>query len=356
LPQAVVGAFTSVKSRERDMLSQTSLRKLGVGINYHGDLHPLIQKNLALIDYIEVSPDIFCEEIWIDNQRRFQLDESKLQTALTLGDACPVIVHGLGLSIGSASGWNSDYLTLIDQYAQRQAFCWHSEHLGFTLAKNPDGTENHAGLLLPMPFIQEALELLCPRIDHLCERYAVPFLIENTTYYLPPYSKGSNNSSGNTQHWDEIDFLNQLLTHTSCGLLLDLYNFYCNAVNFGFDPYAALERLQLDSVIEIHVAGGVTHEGFLLDVHSSEVPEAVWQLLEWLLPKLPNLCAITYEVLEQALQLMGEEKITAQIAQCKILWNQYQQLSNTAESKQEKKIEKIGSHQTNGKENNHVAA
>ena len=111
------------------MLPQSATRsdnvltpKLGVGINYHWDLHHLIQKNLGLIDYIEVSPDIFCEEIWVGQERRFHLDEHKLQEALTLAQSCPVIVHGLGLSIGSASGWNSDYLVLIDEYAQRQTF------------------------------------------------------------------------------------------------------------------------------------------------------------------------------------------------------------------------------------------
>lgn len=308
------------------MLLQQSLRKLGVGINYHWDFQDLIRSHLDIIDYIEVSPDILGEEIicaapGTGNSRCFRLDNTKLRDALALGARCPVIVHGLGLSIGSASGWNGDYLTMLDQYAQQQPFAWHSEHLGFTLVKNRDGSEDHAGLLLPVPFTQEAVDLLCPRIHHLCTRYETPFLIENTTYYLRDFSDTAT-------RWDEIDFLNQLLTHTHCGLLLDLYNFYCNSVNFGFDPYAALTRLQLDSVMEIHIAGGVTHEGFLLDVHSSEVPEAVWELLEWILPKLPNLCAITYELLEQALPLLGEAKIIAQLERSKNLWNYYQQISS----------------------------
>jgi len=294
-------------------------QKLGVGINYHWDFQDLIRNNLNVIDYIEVSPDIFCEEIITENQRRFRLDKRKLNDALALGNLCPVVVHGLGLSIGSASGWNSDYLTVLDQYAQQQCFAWHSEHLGFTLVKNQDGSEDHAGLLLPMPFTQDALDLLCPRIQQLCIRYAVPFLLENTTYYLPALTDTYKNG----REWDEIDFLNKIVTRTDCGLLLDLYNFYCNAVNFGFDPYSALVRLRLDRVIEIHVAGGIMHEDFLLDVHSSEVPDAVWELLEWILSKVPNLCAITYEVLEQALPLMGEEKIVAQLQRCKTLWNQY---------------------------------
>jgi hypothetical protein len=295
------------------------LQKICVGINYHWDFQDLIRNHINVIDYIEVSPDIFCEEVITNNTRRFRLDNHKLQDAIAIGNLCPVVVHGLGLSIGSASGWNSDYLTMLDQYAQQQAFAWHSEHLGFTLVKNQDGSEDHAGLLLPIPFTQEALDLLCPRIQQLCKRYQVPFLIENTTYYLPALADTYKNGRA----WDEIDFLNKMLTRTDCGLLLDLYNFYCNAINFGFDPYAALARLQLDRVVEIHVAGGITHEGFLLDVHSSEVPEPVWELLEWILPQVPNLCAITYEVLEQALPLMGEVNIIAQLQRCKTLWNQH---------------------------------
>lgn len=307
------------------MLPQPSVRKLGVGINYHGYFHDLILRHLDLIDYIEVSPDIFCEEVIFSdaingNQRSFRLDTSKLQEALVIGNRCPVVVHGLSLSIGSASGWNTDYLHILDQYAQQQTFAWHSEHLGFMLVKNADESESHAGLILPMQFTREALDLLCPRIQELCDRYPVPFLIENTTYYLP------NFLAADGQQWDEIDFLNQLLTRTPCGLLLDLYNFYCNAVNFGFDPYAALARLQLERVVEIHVAGGVTHEGFLLDVHSREVPAPVWELLAWILPKLPNLCAITYELLEQALPVTGEEKIVAQLQRCKTFWNDYLQM------------------------------
>lgn len=308
------------------MLPQQSLCKLGVGINYHGYFHDLILRHLDIIDYIEVSPDIFCEEVICTDvtsgyQRNFRLDTSKLQDALEIGNLCPVVVHGLSLSIGSASGWNGDYLNILDQYTQQQKIAWHSEHLGFMLVKNQDESESHAGLILPMQFTQEALDLLCPRIQQLCTRYQAPFLIENTTYYLP------NFLAVDGQQWDEIDFLNQLLTRTPCGLLLDLYNFYCNAINFGFDPYAALTRLQLDRVIEIHVAGGVTHEGFLLDVHSREVPEPVWELLAWILPKLPNLCAITYELLEQALPVTGEEKIVAQLQRCKKFWNDYLQMS-----------------------------
>ena len=85
----------------------------------------------------------------------------------------------------------------------------------------------HAGIQLPVPFTNEALDLVASRMTTLSHRYPEPFLIENTTYYLPGMPHDS---------MDEIAFLNGLVERTSCGLLFDVYNFYCNAVNFGFDP------------------------------------------------------------------------------------------------------------------------
>ena len=137
---------------------------------------------------------------------------------------------------------------------------------------------------LPLPFTEEALALLAPRAAALGSRYAAPFLLENFTYYLPDLPSDDGR--------DEVAFLNDLTERSGCGLLLDLYNFYCNAVNFRFDPYAALSRLRLDRVIEIHIAGGATHDGFQLDVHSKTTPEPVWELLEWVAPRAPHLAGV----------------------------------------------------------------
>ncbi len=222
------------------------------------------------------------------------------------------MVHGLGLSIGSVSGWNEAYLHILDTFHARCPFPWHSEHLGFLTTTYPDGRPLHAGMPLPLPFSVEALDLLVPRVRALRERYPVPFLLENLTYYLP----GLPADGGR----DEVAFLNDLTERSGCGLLLDLYNFHCNAVNFRFDAREALSRLRLDRVVEVHLAGGSTHDGFLLDVHSAAVPEPVWELLEWLAPRLPNLAGIVYELMEQALPLVGAAGVRTQLARARRIW------------------------------------
>jgi hypothetical protein len=218
------------------------------------------------------------------------------------------------LSIGSVSGWNDGYLQILDIFQRHRRFPWHSEHLGFLLTTDPDGHPLHTGVPLPLPFSDEAVDLIAPRAEALCRRYGVPFLLENLTYYLP----GLPAQGGR----DEVMFLNDLTARSGCGLLLDLYNFHCNAVNFSFDPREALSRLRLDRVVEIHLAGGATHDGFLLDVHSDVVPEPVWNLFEWVLPQLPHVAGVVYELLEQALPIVGVDGIRRQLERVHHIWNE----------------------------------
>lgn len=289
--------------------------KLGVGFTYQPGLNAAIEVALDLIDFFEVSPDVLCHELAHENERILDYHPKLLAEALRWFEKRPIVVHGLGLSIGSVSGWNEDYLRILDILHSKQTFSWHSEHLGFLLTTYPDGRALQIGVPLPLPFTEEALNLIVPRASDLCERYQVPFLIENTTYYLPGLLSDNECS--------EIQFLNDLTERSGCGLLLDIYNFYCNSVNFGFDPVDALMRLRLDRVLEIHLAGGSTHDGFLMDVHSDVVPEPVWELLDLVVASTPNLAGIVYELLEQALPIVGVEGIYQQLERVKSVWQKY---------------------------------
>jgi hypothetical protein len=290
-------------------------RKLGVGFTYQQGLHSTIAACQELIDFFEVSPDLLCHERVSDGQRFLDYHPTWLAEALRWTAERPIVVHGLSLSIGSAAGWDENYLRILDLLHAQRPFVWHSEHLGFMLTTDVNGRPMHTGVPLPLPFTEEALDLIVPRARRLCERYGVPFLLENLTYYLPglPADEGR----------DEVAFLNDLVERSGCGLLLDLYNFHCNAVNFGFDPIAALSRLRLDRVVQIHLAGGTTHDGFLLDVHSDVVPEPVWELLEWVAPRAPHLAGIVYELLEQALPIVGVEGVYRQLERARHIWAKY---------------------------------
>jgi uncharacterized protein (UPF0276 family) len=285
---------------------------LGVGCSYLPSLPGLVERVRDLVDFVEISPDMLCREVEIGERTGMAYLPELLDSALEATAGVPVTVHGLELSIGTAAGWNDAYLAILDQFQRLRRFAWHSEHLGYLLASRRNGETVHAGVPLPLPFTDEAVGLVAGRADQIVRRYGRPFLLENAAYYLPalPADPG----------WDEIVFLNALVERSSCGLLLDLFNLYCNSVNHGFDVLEALSRLRLERVIEVHVAGGNVHEGLLLDSHNDVVPEPVWDALDWLVPRAPHLGGLVYEVQEPAFAAVGLERLRGQLARLRRSW------------------------------------
>jgi uncharacterized protein (UPF0276 family) len=78
---------------------------------------------------------------------------------------------------------------------------------------------------------------------------------------------------------DEADFLAEVLRRTNALLLLDVENLYANARNYGGDPVAMLDRLPLDRLAYVHVAGGNVRDGLYHDTHTAPVPKPVLDLL-----------------------------------------------------------------------------
>ena len=59
-------------------------------------------------------------------------------------------------------------------------------------------------------------------------------------------------------------------------------------MNHGFDPYAFIDRLPMERVVQLHFAGGHRSEGDrLIDSHSSPTPPEVWALMEYAVERAP---------------------------------------------------------------------
>ena len=130
-----------------------------------------------------------------------------------------------------------------------------------------------------------------------------PFLLENNVCYFRYPG----------QEFTEERFLNELCDRSGCGVLLDLHNLHTNAVNHGFNATTYLRDLNMDHVVEIHIAGGVSMMGFHTDSHTGPVAEPVWQLLEQTVPRASNLRGVTFEFHESSYGVLGEGGILEQI-------------------------------------------
>ena len=67
---------------------------------------------------------------------------------------------------------------------------------------------------------------------------------------------------------------------TGCGVLLDVTNVIINAANHGFHAADFLATMPLDSVVQVHLAGGRWSRHTLVDTHTEPVSDDSWRLLD----------------------------------------------------------------------------
>jgi uncharacterized protein (UPF0276 family) len=102
------------------------------------------------------------------------------------------------------------------------------------------------------------------------QRLPVPIAIENVAAVL----------EWPDAEMTEAQFLAELIDRTGARLLLDVENLYANWVNFGRDPFEALDVLPLEYLAYVHIAGGILTDGVWHDTHAHPVHPQVWALLE----------------------------------------------------------------------------
>jgi uncharacterized protein (UPF0276 family) len=250
---------------------------------------------VPLIDTIEISPDAIARS----NAKRASLRPEVLDEYAAVLPQVNLIAHGVGLSIGSFDHWDEGYLRLLDELFSHFDLEWHSEHLACTMVAG-----ENVGTMLPMPRTEEALDLICERVQLIQQRYRAPFLLEHVIHLLPDAPA----------EFTPAAFLNAITSRTGCGLILDAYNLECDAYNQGLDISAFLNELDPAPVRELHLAGGVQHNGFQLDIHSSPTRDTTLALALDIIRRAPRLRVVTFEFLKEAVGLLGHDTICSELA------------------------------------------
>lgn len=261
---------------------------------YEGHDPVYLGRILPYVDYIEVTPDAIAE--YKDDE--VILHAPTIAELKSIGTNTKIIVHGVGLSIGSHDGYSQRYIRLLDDLFEQVDVVWHSEHLGYTTV---DG--EHLGTMLALPKTEQVLDMICERVCALQDRYQLPFLLENIVHLLPDFPGD----------YTEAGFLNALVERTGCSLLLDVYNLECDAHNNSFDVEAFLNELKMEYVRELHLACGTELRGFLVDVHTRTTRDSTIALARRVLQRATNVEVVTYELLHQAIPALGHDVIVNEL-------------------------------------------
>lgn len=177
----------------------------------------------------------------------------------------PVALHGVSMSVGSADGVDRDYLRRLRALVDEVDPMVVSDHLCWTRI---EGFNSHD--LLPLPYTDEALAVVCANIAIAQDILGRAMLIENPSSYVAFADAPMT----------EWQFLDAMCARAGCSLLLDVNNIYVSATNHGFDPLEYLAGIPADRVEQIHLAGHSQGRQLLIDTHDKPVPPKVWALYE----------------------------------------------------------------------------
>jgi uncharacterized protein (UPF0276 family) len=192
-----------------------------------------------------------------------------------------ISLHGVGLSLGSTEGVDARHLARLRSLILRLDPVLVSEHLSWSISNGI-----YLNDLLPLPYTEEALAVVCRNIAYAQDVLGRRLLIENPSRYL------------NWRHSiiSEAEFLTELVRRTGCGILCDVNNLYVTEHNCGVDAAQWLASVPAAAIGEIHLAGHARNpiEGgeMLIDDHSDHVAEPVWRLFVDTAKRFPDAPAL----------------------------------------------------------------
>lgn len=175
----------------------------------------------------------------------------------------PMVMHGVSLSIGSTDPLNMEYLKKLKYLVERVEPHWLSDHLCWTSVNH---TNSHD--LLPLPYNEKTIDYIASRIRQVQDYLGRQILIENLSSYV----------TYNNSDMTEWEFLNEILRQADCLVLLDINNIFVSAHNHNFEPMEYILGIDIDKVMQFHLAGHSYNGDMIIDTHDHNICDPVWDL------------------------------------------------------------------------------
>jgi uncharacterized protein len=279
---------------------------LGVGLVWWPVLDELCREEEGLVDVIEAEPETY----WLPKAGGgFR---SLLKEALSHLPQ-PRLLHGVGAPLGGTCPAPDGHLQALERDIAAVEPEYVSEHLSVTRFRPGRGRATaSAGFMLPP--LQSRAGVLRAAANIRRRRKAlggIPLAVETPVNYLPP-APGE---------WPDGVYVAATTAAADCGILLDLHNVLCNARNGRESVAAFCDALPLDRVWEIHLAGGESEGGLFLDAHAGLVEAELMEMAAELVPRLPKLQAINFEIMPERVGEVGLAAIAAQLGRMRDLWS-----------------------------------
>lgn len=258
---------------------------LGVGLALMPGLVDRIDRVADLVDCLEVEPQTFWLETG-DARAPFRLAVDEVEAIRRRYGA--LLAHGVSAPVGGSHVPDPAVIDLFAETVRLLGAAMASEHLSFNTASGPEGRFGSA-FFLPPRQTAAGVETARDAIAAVSAGIDLPFLVETPVSYLRPRADEMPDGA----------FVAEVARRADCGILLDLHNIWANERNGRQSAREYVSQLPPDRVWEIHLAGGFERRGFWLDAHSGGLHPELVALARDVLPQLPRVRAIVYEILPE---------------------------------------------------------
>ncbi|WP_371665688.1 DUF692 domain-containing protein [Streptomyces sp. NBC_01241] len=269
--------------------SASDIPSYGAGIGYRSELAKALEGHESDLDVLE---------ILVDQWRHAE----NLDALRELTSKYEVVTHGVSMSVAGAGAIDSEYLAFVRDAISLCGASYHSEHLAMTYIPGMD-----SGHLCP-PILSESSLAACKRnVIQAQEELGVPLALENVTYSVSP----------SPDHLSGASFIAELTTATDSLILLDVTNLFVNSRNYGFSASDYLERIPMERVVHIHLAGSsLDSTGKHVDSHSELIVKEIWELAA----HAASLCNPKNVIIEHDANFPDVSEILAEVSEARSMY------------------------------------
>ena len=259
-----------------------------VGLGHRRELAPWLKTGPVEVECLEIIAEHF-----------FAADAKPALQALAADHA--LIVHCLGLSLGTPGPLKRSVLDSVAEVAAVADPLWVSDHIGFCRTG-----EVELGHFISVRPDRENLAIIAEHAREVAEVCGKPILLENITTEIVMRGDLS-----------ETEFLNQLCDEAGCGLLLDVTNLFVNCRNRGVDPFRWLAEIEPAHVAQLHVVGYTQAGGHWFDNHCEAIQEDLWPLIREVFARFqPRAVIIERDDAFPAVEKLVDELVALKRAAC----------------------------------------
>lgn len=244
------------------------MKKLeGIGIGLRTPFVKDVLTTSRAIDWLEIVPE---------NWMFYGGKKRKLLQAIA--ERYTLVPHSVSLNVGGLDALDPRFLDSLATLTREFDAPLFSDHVCFA---STGGRPLHE--LLPLPFTEEAADVVGTRAREAAQRVGRPLVLENATFYahMP--------AADDEGRMDELTFMRACVERGQCTMLLDVNNVYVNSKNHGFDARAFLDAVPLELVTYLHLAGHTQQDDVIIDTHIGPIIDDVWSLYRHVLARAGRL-------------------------------------------------------------------